>query len=207
MKLRKFYDPEHANRYLVGSVIRVAATPVYVQSLIVDGVDQSEWKIDVSPVKYVQRRRQISLTDKRLDMNPIPNGFVNFNVWGQTGYTNFVSRMPARTWKIGLSSENVRILSVEHDTTRHGFRTIVFTSGFHDMVTNKYLPLPECWKKIEEEGYTSFGLSRHFALQRGRHLFYSHIHQPVGHLNNNGELQLHAPYEYLTELLAKEIQR
>ena len=111
MKNKKFFNTDHAYLYLVGSVIRVDGLPVYVRNVTYSRETRRQI-LTYAPVENYDEGRvdKIHLDSSRIDMNPIPLGFINFQEFGKPKITVGAYRVPSRQWRIGLTTDNMNII-------------------------------------------------------------------------------------------------
>ena len=76
-------------------------------------------------------RREYTVSRNRLDLTPVPLG----NIQTPQGVVRAV-RVPSRTWKIGLSANNLQSVMA--------FDDLIFSEGFLDCYHNRYPSFEEC---------------------------------------------------------------
>lgn len=94
--MRFFTDPHYARQALANSLIRVGESPVWVGGF--DGWATTLYYPINGKTSRVEDIREV----KKLNIEPVPLGYVNLKTRAE-----FISRIPRRRWKQGLSREAV----------------------------------------------------------------------------------------------------
>lgn len=140
---------------LHNTVIRYRKKPVFVKE--VDG--RELWLTSLENPK--EKANPVSLSDLEIDFTPVPLGFVNFNK-----YAYYITRVPSRQYKQGLSTGNIAIEAVEenHDTI-FGIQTLqnVCNKSLAACILGRYPCLEQAIKDVVE-GAKSVAFSRQFAI-------------------------------------------
>jgi len=124
-----------------------------------------------------------------LDISPIPVGYLQLN-----RIAPYVSRIPRRTWKFGLSTDNCAFGG-------YPMKAVIFTENFVDMVLGKYPSYKEVLNKKEEGTYA---FSRNWAVRltsATAHLYYRG--KQVGFADE--EPVLSSAYRFLREDLEESL--
>ena len=201
MKNKKFFDIEHANLYLSGSIIRVDGVPVRVEEVIYKSYINRR-VLYYHRVGKKEKVKNISIRSPRVDMNPIPLGFVNFSEFGLIKKAIRTYRVPARQWRIGLTAENLKIVPSMFDNFTMK-RKIMESIHFKNSVCGNFPNIEEIIEMIKNKKATSQAFSRDFAIEKNN-LKFIQLKDPVGKIFK-GEAMLFDDYLYLSQLLEKAI--
>lgn len=200
MKNKKFFNTDHASLYLVGSIIRIDGLPVRVENIEYKNSLRRQILFYHSIGKR-EKVKSISLESTRVDMNPIPLGFINYKEFGENKAIR-AYRIPSRQWRIGLTAENLRIIP----NTLDGFqikRKIIESIYFKQSVCGNFPNIEEIIKMIKDRKATSQAFSRDFAIDK-KHLKFIQLKNHVGKIFRE-EVMLFDDYLYLSQLLEKAI--
>lgn len=160
---------------IANSVVRHRGHPVLVQR---SARKRNHWE-----VMRLSDKRSYTVHRGYLDLSPIPLGYVQ--VLNRAVY---VSRVPTRSWKIGLSSCNLSSGTI-------GFQNLIGLSNFSQTVKGEFPSLEECL----EEGEGSRAFSRNWAIKMlDKTTLLSYRGKDVGYIVD-GEPQLVKCYEFLQE--------
>lgn len=194
MRLKDFFNADHANQYLSESIIRYKGEPIYVRSVRAakgNSIDIFYLNLDDTHVND----KVANYPHEDFDLSPIPLGMCDM----RDGRGGFLARQPARMWKIGLHYRNL----VTYDPNRpelpanFGARNLFFTEGFLNMVRNNYFKFEEAAVNAAKNGLAMF--SREFALNNKGQLLYKTL-GPVGSYSKAGP-KLDDKFFYLKEML------
>lgn len=116
-----------------------------------------------------QRWAIISKDDADFDISNVPLGYINGS---QEKRVYYLTRVPVRRTKQGLSSQNLRIHNLPgfNDALRKPtYNQIMFSPGFADMVLGKYPPLETVMKELRTNlknkgDFGQMAVSREIAL-------------------------------------------
>jgi len=203
MKNKKFFNTDHANLYLVGSIIRVDGLPVYVRDITYNRTMRRQI-LTYAPVENYDEGKvsTIGLNSSRVDMNPIPLGFINFQEFGKPKIAVSAYRVPSRQWRIGLTTNNMSILPSRfagHEAKKKVIQSIHFKKS----VCGQFPKVEEIIEMIKNKEATSQAFSRDFAIEKNK-LKFIQLKPPVGKMFK-GELMLFDNYLYLSQLLEKAL--
>lgn len=202
MKNKEFYDANHANLYLVNSIIRVDGVPVYITNV------QRSRKLSKITIHYnlISNRENteetIPIDSKRIDMNPVPLGFINFTEFGKPKTIISAYRIPARQWRIGLTSNNLKLIPNCYNGAETK-RKIIQSIYFKRSVCGEFPNVKKVIKMIKDKEAISQAFSRSFAMEREK-LRFIQLAEPVGELFK-GEIMLFDDYLYLSQLLEQDL--
>jgi len=203
MKNKKFFNTDHANLYLAGSTIRVDGVPVYVRDVTYSRPLRRQILIYAPVENYDERKvNKINLSSSRVDMNPIPLGFINFQEFSKPKIAVSAYRIPSRQWRIGLTTDNMRIVPHRFDEYENK-KKIIHSIHFKNSVCGQFPKLEEIVEMIKSKEATSQAFSRDFAIEKNR-LKFIQLKDPVGKLFR-GELMLFDDFLYLGQLLEKAL--
>ncbi len=203
MKNKKFFNIDHAHLYLAGSTIRVDGLPVYVRGITYNSVVRRQILVYAPVENYDERKAdKISLNSARVDMNPIPLGFINFQEFGKPKIAIGAYRIPSRQWRIGLTTDNMRIVPHRFDEYERK-KKIIHSIHFKNSVCGKFPKIAEIIEMIKSKEATSQAFSRDFAIEKNK-LKFIQLKPPVGKLFK-GEPMLFDDYLYLGQLLEKAL--
>lgn len=203
MKNKKFFNIDHARLYLIGSIIRVNSLPVYVKDITYNRALKKQILI-YAPVENFDEEKvyKVHLDSSRVDMNPIPLGFINFKEFGKPKVAISAYRIPSRQWRIGLTTDNMRMIPYHFD----GYETkrkVIHSIYFKRSVCGQFPKVEEIIEMIKNKKAMSQAFSRDFAIEKNK-LIFLQLKTPVGKLFKN-ELMLFDNYLYLSQLLEKAL--
>ena len=203
MKNKEFYDQDHAIRYLNHSIIRVDNVPVLIERIDVRG---SSLYAQYHPIERMADAytKQVLLKSPRINMNPVPLGYVNWKNWNRKLVALKAFRIPQRAWKIGLTTRSLRILpgSMERETKD----MLLYSKYMKATICNDFPSLEHVLSKIRDKDVGSVAFSRRFSLSSGGSLFFIQLSKKVGEVYKN-TLKLYDRYMFLSELLEKDMRR
>lgn len=113
-------------------------------------------KVGECDVMRLCDRRSYTVNKAQLDLTPIPLGYLQ-----REDEALFVTRVPTRKWKIGLSTVNV-------DCRELSFDRLILSTGFTRMVQGDYPSLQECIAR----GYGTYAFGINWAVRN--------IHEELG---------------------------
>ena len=200
MKNKKFYDIDHARLYLINSIIRIDNNPVMVLDILRN--QSSERDIHYRPIENSEGTKIITLSSVRVDMNPVPLGFINFSEFGKKKVAIRGYRGPSRQWRIGLTEENLRIQPQKYDTytTRKKILKSIFLKN---SICGVFPSLKKIIEMIKDKEATSQAFSRDFSIDKAK-LMFIQLKDPVGKIFKK-EVMLFDDFLYLNQLLEKAI--
>lgn len=202
-----FFDLPTARSRLCESVIKVTNRPFYVIGVDpLDGRGKTFRILGVFCKSKTDDPEDFKLDDDRVDLTPIPLGFVN-----KTRTCVLLTREPKRMWKIGLHQENVaaRVLTPDgllYD--RINFSETVLSDGFRSAVLGNYPTLKDLIldNKIL---HGSRAFSRDWAIQKLPQTetvnLVHKFHGVVGKLNGIHP-ELNEKFGFLHEALQEELK-
>lgn len=200
MKNKKFFDVEHARLYLVGSIIRIDSAPILVLNVSYSGAGYMT--IQYRPIEKTEGNRNINIKSLRIDMTPLPLGFINFREFGKKTVALSTYRIPSRQWRIGLTTENLMIIPQKYNNSETK-RKIMKSIFFKRNVCGLFPKIKEIIEMIKNKEATSQAFSRDFAINKNK-LMFIQVKEPVGKVFND-EVMLSDDYLYLNQLLEKVI--
>lgn len=203
MRNKKFFNIDHANLYLVGSIIRVNDLPVYVRNVTYSRAIKKQI-LTYAPVENYDEGKvdKVYLNSSRVDMNPIPLGFINFKEFGKPRIAVGAYRIPSRQWRIGLTTDNMRIIPHRFDGYE-AKRKVIHSIYFKKSVCGQFPTVEEIIEMIKNKEATSQAFSRDFAIEKNK-LMFLQLKAPVGKIFKN-ELMLFDDYLYLSQVLEKAL--
>src|ERR1043165_6057585 len=102
-----FFDKDHANNYLAGTIVRHDGKPTLVQA--VERARNGRFLVHHS----LLRAEEITVDKiEEFDLKPVPLGMYNFRVGGVIVEAAWLQRMPQRRWKVGLDRAAVGLIPV-----------------------------------------------------------------------------------------------
>lgn len=185
--IRTFYETyQDANMYLSGSIILDGEEPV-----IVNEVEQN-FMANIIPIAanhgYVK-----DLKGGDFNINPIPLGYLN-----RDDNSYYISRLPKRSWRQGLSRNNI--------LTDLPWQRML-CEGFVDMAKNIYPSFKQSLGKVDSGDVKRCAFNRKFCLelnQRTGNISVCYKTRSVGDVID-GVIQLRNQYGYLHELLMEAL--
>jgi len=198
MKYDGFYNRDQADNYLRGSVVRVGTTPAYITG--VRWGRRNERGENRETVSYESllnhRRRNILLKSTRLNLAPVPLGYIDYG----NGASLIVTRVPTRNWKMGLSQSNMKVMDhrqCEVDRPRN----IIRSTELGNTIINKFDSVERARATLKMAGGIK-AFDREFAIDSYDDLWYVNHNEPVGKMGNEPDLL--PQFNFLAEKL-KEV--
>ena len=142
MRNKNFFDVHQAARYLNHSIIRVDDEPVTVI-----GINEDREEIIYVPLGG-SRDKSINLDSSKVDLNPVPLGFINYSANDGTpvSYATYAMRAPQRNWNIGLTVESLSFSDIIEPGVIHGsrhyLRNIINSEALCNTIKGIYPTLP-----------------------------------------------------------------
>jgi len=201
MKNKDFFNIEHARLYLIGSIIRIDGMPVVVEDIKYNRTVRRNI-LHYRLIEKVKGISKVGLSSGRVDMNPIPLGFINFREFGKQKVAIKAYRTPARQWRIGLTAENLKMIPEKYNQ-RNIKEKIMKSVYFKESVCGKFPKVEEIIKMIKSKDAASQAFNKNFAIE-GKKLLFIQLRSPVGKLFKD-EVMLFDDYLYLNQLLEKAI--
>lgn len=203
MRTKKFFDLNHARAYLQHTIIRVAGQPVYV-------MDVSQPRGDDLLLHYSLannaggRVKAVKVNHESVDMNPVPLGMTRyFN--GVTWYTFYISRYPARRWKIGLSRDNIGVTDPTGEELQRDYvQDLLPSPTLAETIMRKYLSLNEAKDELRK-AKGCLPISWRFCFDHTGNLYYKMLCVPVGKVETNA-VTLKDEFMYLREVMQEDIR-
>ena len=209
-----FHSPEHATSYLSNSVIRYANEPIMVETVDDENYILFHTIMELAQSKGRLKMRMAELDSEHINMKPVPLGMFNFcDEAGNNIDSAYLSRIPNRGWKVGLTSNNTNIYIIrpEYDNVFQSSiirnLNILKSISFYNTVMNIYPSYQYIMEEFElaKSRRRSVAFSRNFAIiAEDRKLMYRYFKNPVGVALDNGP-RLEARYDLLNEILNEDI--
>lgn len=140
-----------------------------------------------------EREYTFKLPDTKLDVRPVPLGYANTGAEAL-----YLSRVPQRRYKQGLSEESLKVLG------RHAARRLLTSKPLAECILNKYPSYVAACKRVrEDKRVSSVAFSRKFCVEKDDTglLFLRYRHEKVGWVNKY-QPELGESHQYLAEELA-----
>ena len=212
MKKEFFFDTNHANNYLTNSIVRHATgEPLIVNEVIDERKSREGEKNFQAYMTYLGTNIRGKIPVDQLNLDPIPLGMCS---WFEDRDRKFVDaamiyRTPARQWKVGLTTNNMRFHTVRWSNgdsiwLRLNKKQILNSYPFLDMITGDYPTLEEAVSRIKRTKYRSVAFSRKFAICSGNLLHYKNEGVAVGEIIKS-EPELYDKFLFLKEQLKEAI--
>ncbi len=211
-----FFDTRQMHMYLSGSVIRYKGFPIYVTE-----VSESETIFYLLVGENGEDKpKRIGIKNKDIDLKPVSLGFSKLEYKNLT--TNYVlSRIPARMYKIGLCSQNLRIDYVGLNYNfPYSSGKIIFSKSLKKTILGEYVSIEKALKEVTDNQNTlSCAFSRHFSIGSDKEindkckvqdsftkllLYYYKFTSPIGEIPD-GKPILYEKYTFLQEHLGESI--
>lgn len=195
MYTKEFFDLQHAKSYLQGGIIRYRGNPVYVQN-VASGRTPADFLITYHELKDVREGNYPKLgnfPDKAFDLNPVPLGMLNLGE-GSVGY---VSRMPIRQWKVGMTATNTKLIRVFTGDLIMDLRRQMFSLNMRDAILGNYPSL-----NTVLHGGRGAAFSRRFAVKANK--LYYRTRGRVGRIVNKLP-KLDDNFFFLREVLMEDL--
>jgi len=201
MKNKIFYDQDHASLYLQGSIIRVDSMPVWVERVERSHTTKSLMLQYRNLETIGKSAPKIRLSSSRVDMTPVPLGFLNFSDFGRPNVVVRAYRIPSRQWRIGLTTDNLRLYPHKFDYSEPKSK-VIQSIYLKDSICGEFPSADEAIERTRTK-VRSTAFSRTFAIER-RKLKYIQVIEDVGEIHK-GEIMLYDNYLYLSQLLEKAL--
>lgn len=203
-----FDSPQHASGYLSGSVVRYQGQPTN----IVDVVEGDEGQYTTHHRLLVNQgrgRNNINdLMDGKFNLHPVPLGMMNIRGDNkQIAEAVYMTRVPERRWKVGLTQNGTRIIPVRYEEDNMFWRMDrqwFLSMDMHDCIVGEYPSFDNAIRMLKRSRRRSVAFSRNFALvAEGKKLMYRANHEPVGDVQADHP-SLFPKYEWLYELIMED---
>lgn len=208
MRNKEFFNSEHAQRYLAGSLIRLDNEPIYV-------IDVGHKKNTIYFIHLADGTEgNIPISSPLINLNPVPLGFLNWKQRSgnnQIHYASYLQRIPERSWNIGCTHRNIQFRDVMDGASPEGntgqwVREVLQSKALRLSILGEYPKLPHTMKVMaESQSIRSRAFSRRFAVTHGQELRFKYHSVAVGMMNKNLSFTLLPKYKYLSEILTKDI--
>lgn len=209
-----FFDSNQLNNYLSNSVIRLGTLPIYVlRAQFTKGNLISLYYTFLKGRSFLSEISNIFRLDE-LNLTPVPLGFLYQKAPSESKktiayYTSVVNRFPMRTWKIGLSSDNMSIIplnsSIFTDST-----DVLLSKELHSTIVGDYYTFETVINLILESNIKGIiPFHRYFAIKKTYNtktdfelelIYYRYPKQPIGNVVEK-KCQLFKNFNYLNEHL------
>ena len=214
MKTKIFFDQRQANNYLVGSVIRIRNAPCAIDEVgRPAGRRAGDYSVSYYDIGDTNQDRMLtSLLDETVDMNPVPLGMATMLTESRGFVTAYLSRVPVRGWKVGLTIENLNqeIVGVaEGAPAVPGIISRVRRSEtLAKTIRGDYKTVEEATKLMEASSQKFkylqvIGVARKWAIDSKQNIWYRSTKTPVGKIEGK-VVSLFPKYIYLKQLVEKE---
>lgn len=205
MKDYVYNDVNHASRYLLDSIIRVADRKGTLRAACIRRVYLEEEGDDIK-IEYISptisgNRADICLYDKRVDLDPVPLGWVNVNTQNGTNKYDsnaviFTSRIPSRSWHTGLTRVNLHHKHYSDFCKQYAPGNVMHTVDLCHTIEGRFFDIRELPVFMKHKRY-EFAFSRQFAVIDGG-VFKGGIEEAVGSIAADGTITLKPEYSYLS---------
>ena len=177
---------------------------VYKGKLVyVDEVYRHEDNTIYLQIMYLGDRKKEAIPFVRTELKaPSRIGYVNYRnaAW-------FISRTPARMFKIGITDQNIKIEAT------HGFRNFavprVHQECYQDAHDSNYPSLYKAWLSVKMEAKACCAFDHQFAICNERSIYYKGKivgHIPKGHVRRTN-IVWNKGYEYLADVLEPDYEK
>lgn len=210
MKYDGFYNLEQMRSYLKRSIIRLEKTPIIINEVYEDRNRAGKL---VKKLQYSEldgyRNKHINIKNRRINLSPVPLGFVVFDSGRDCMECAVVSRIPIRTWKIGLSINNIHITKIAGVRTQRADVVNLFASTeLKQTIIGEFISYQEALRVIKFASiYSTIPFHRHFAIQKRKDrnvLLYYKFPVVVGDANYYLP-RLHTQFKFLQEHLNEAV--
>jgi hypothetical protein len=134
------------------------------------------------------KSKTINAESKRVDYSPVPLGFTNFSE-GNSHECVVLSRVPARVWKVGLSTNNLHIQPCAGKRAAGIGVDIITAPSIRKTIRNEYPSYKAALRRVETgDVYSTVAFCRHFAVQKRKRttvLIYYKYREAVGYCDEN----------------------
>jgi hypothetical protein len=195
MKNRDFDSLKRATAYLVGTVIRLGKTPIYIQQVTEGRNKKTSYVLKYNEVG-AKEVHTVNLGHPKINMNPVKLGWLSCRP-GSIYNSAYLSRKPNRTWHVGFCLNNMQIGQAYDNgylIACSNYKTSAFlmwSKELRDTILGKYPSFEEAKTYAAKEKERFWPFSREWAIF-GEKVFYKYITHPVGKLEN-GTVVLNEP--------------
>lgn len=207
MKHKRFWDLGQAQNYLTSNVIMIGKMPVFITDVTAGGPSNITL-LYVNCDNPQGRAKTIDVMHKDVDLNPVSLGMTAwFN--GLEWETVFLSRKPARMWKVGLHRTNLAVQYVNNETAQKTqlsdpTRNLLPSKMIADTILGNYNTFDRA-KALLKKHRGMLPLSRRFAFNSKGELYYETIGIPVGSVDKF-DISLNDDHKFLSEALQEDIR-
>ncbi len=206
-----FWDLQHAMSYLTGCIIRTTeGEPIVVLECFAPRDERDDQAArqpkfgGITAAHLIMDGATIWVDKDRLDLSPVPLGFINITNAGGRPRVVYTSRLPARIWKVGLTNHSIILTAPYPDAWQPAIGAVWKRSCMADTIRGHFPSLQACQKAIRKDTRNDMlAFSRRFALRSGNKLYYKTLGEPVGVLRA-GVPDLFEDYQYLKEVLEED---
>lgn len=208
MRTRTFYDARHAMGYMVGTYVMYDGRLHYVSDLVNrEALKPGTFGIALVDVEKTGNKiNAVATDDPKLDMSPVPLGWVQNEAFGVYQPPLRVLRAPRRQWKIGTNCKSLYVSDLNGRWLRHGDPDLLRSIGFIRAVHNQYPSFDRAVERAEAQD-VAIAFSRKFVVNPNGSLYHLMNNRPVGHVDEIKAVRLDNRYAYLQEALDEEINR
>lgn len=209
MKTPAFYDLDYAVMYLNNTIIRLSDKPIYIQEIKHGTKKNSEFILRYSELGKMHRKKDyktVNLAHPKLNMDPVKLGWLAVDKKSKKPCV-YLSRIPNRTWHIGLCNSNYTYCYDQKERELTGLNSLRGISFFlsrelKNTIMGVYPSFKEAYDFSKEDG-KMYAFSRRFAVYQDK-LFYKYIKEPVGEVVD-GQPILTSGSFYLNEVLKEDL--
>lgn len=181
MKQKRFFDVDHADRYLSSSVIRVGGDPVFVNRVLVSGSGNQPtlYYWNLGAVGGSAKLKQLALYHADVDLNPVPLGMLSQD--GDINAACYITRVPRRAWKIGLTTTSLncgQVSSKAEEYIRFGKSGVLYSNALKNTINNQYPSIKQA-AIMSKDLSLPIAFSRKFAIWMDR-IYYKDLGYAVG---------------------------
>lgn len=191
---------EQAQLRLKGSVVMYDGRPAKV----LDAFEEvkGEIGVNISPLPKLRDNIKVSLKDPKLNIREFRLGYVN-----AYNYAGYLTRMPGRQQKQGLSNGNVCFDDEFQRMVGIGFENIIKRPEFADALMGIYPAFDKCVESLLNNAeMRSIAFCRRFALYQDPELGYFELRYRGARIawGDPNAFNLPSEHSYLTEVIREQ---
>ncbi len=193
--LRSLHSTDHANMRLGRTIIQFKGSPCWVEEV------RGDWSASARSLSSGKALLIADIRDKsEVDVTPVPLGFCDIE-----GTARYLSRMPARRTKQGLSQESLHCEGIQ---VPDFYRSQGLCKALSAVISNEYESFRNCYKHVDAGGVTSKAFHRNWAIWKNQReeliVLFKHFGR-VGVANKDGTVTLDPAFAYLNETYYEEV--
>lgn len=202
MKKKEFFDGSQAASYLGRTLVLHNDRPMWIHDIYrPDGQDKLHAYCVPIGTKEERKETSIPLDDPGWDFTPPSLGLLSIDESVMEMGTVYVSRVPSRMWKIGLTPANMTYETPDVLRKMKWTKGSIISSAALANTIKNIFPTIDKAVWLADKGKSIAAFSRNFAVSEGK-LFFNSMGVPVGSVNKD-KPELFDNFFFLREQLAE----